>query len=79
MKDPYAGITSQRAALAIGNRYDMIIIAAQRMRELNQGHRPQIAGNYNRAATALLEIEQGLVGKEYLTKRIKQGSSRRKS
>ena len=67
--DETAGITSGEAVAAVGNRYDLILIAAQRVRELRRGGAPK--GNVrarNSVLTALQEIEQGLVGREYLLK-----------
>jgi DNA-directed RNA polymerase subunit omega len=61
--------TSEDAVTAVGNRYDLILIASQRTRELMRGHRPKLATNAGRIVTALQEIEKGLVGREYL-KRI---------
>lgn len=64
-----AGISSQAAVEAIGNRYDLVLIGARRMRELGRGDMPRVAaGNHSHAVTALLEIEAGKVGKEYLYK-----------
>lgn len=68
-KDAAAGLTSQAAVEAIGNRYDLILIAARRIRELHRGDAIKIEENRHGAAvTALLEIEQGKVGPEYLRK-----------
>lgn len=66
-----ARITSQQAAEAVGNRFDLVLIASQRVRELKRGAMPKVPRNKNGAAvTALREIEQGFIGKDYL-KRIK--------
>jgi DNA-directed RNA polymerase omega subunit len=55
----------------IGNRYDLVIVAAARARELARRHcvneRPE---QLNAPVTALLEIQRGEVGPEYL-KRIR--------
>jgi DNA-directed RNA polymerase subunit omega len=61
--------TSEEAVNQVGNRFDLILIAAQRVRELHKGHRPKIVTNAGKTVTALQEIEKGLVGREYL-KRI---------
>jgi DNA-directed RNA polymerase omega subunit len=69
LKDPTAGLTSQAAAEAIGNRYDLVLIAARRVRELRRGDAAKIEENRHGAVvTTLLEIEQGKVGMEYLLK-----------
>ena len=65
-----ARISSEKAAQAVGNRYDLILVASKRVRELKAGHRPKIATKHGALLTALTEIEEGLVGREYL-KRIK--------
>lgn len=62
------GRTSDRAYKKIGNRFELVIIAAKRARELSLGADPLIPGKYNPCVTAMMEIEQGLVGKEYLEK-----------
>ena len=43
-KDPTAGITSERAVKAIGNRYDLVLVGARRMRELGRGAMPREIG-----------------------------------
>jgi DNA-directed RNA polymerase omega subunit len=72
-----ARISSEKAALAVGNRYDLILIASARVRELHKGHRPKLTTKYGKSLTALKEIEEGLVGREYL-KRIREDASSRK-
>lgn len=63
-----ARITSETAALAVGNRYDLILIAARRVRELKKGWRPRVNCNNGLLVTAIREIEEGKVGREYLLK-----------
>ena len=62
-----ARITSEVAANRVG-RYDLILIAARRARELNRGWRAKVNSKNSIAVTALREIEQGLIGREYLLK-----------
>ena len=69
--------SSAKAVEAVGNRYDLVLIAAQRVRELNKGSYPKMTVKDNKSITALTEIENGLVGREYL-KRI-EGKPRRKN
>jgi DNA-directed RNA polymerase subunit omega len=64
--DRTAGLTSQAAVEAIGNRYELVLVASQRMRELARGSRARVASRYGHGVTAMLEIEQGKVGREYL-------------
>lgn len=64
-----ARITSQEAVEKIGNRYDLVLVASLRARELSRGHLPMVSkkGSFN--VTALREIEEGKIdGKEYLAK-----------
>ena len=63
-----ARISSEKAALAVGNRYDLILIASARVRELHKGHKPKLETKHGKTLTALTEIEEGLVGREYLKK-----------
>lgn len=64
-----ARITSEQAGLAIGNKYDTVLIACRRVRELRNGYAPEIANPHkSEIITALREIEQGKVGREYLLK-----------
>jgi DNA-directed RNA polymerase omega subunit len=68
-KDPAAGLSSEAAVAAIGNRYDLVLIAARRVRELHRGDAIRIEENRHGAVvTTLLEIEQGKVGMDYLLK-----------
>jgi len=50
-----------------GNRYDLVIMAAARARELARRHRVnERADQLNAPVTALLEIQNGEVGREYM-------------
>ena len=72
-----ARITSEVASIKIGNKYDMILIAAARARELKRGHVPKMATNNKPIVTAIREIEHGLVGREYLRK-LRSDNTKRK-
>jgi len=63
-----ARITSEDAVAAVGNRFDLILIAAARTRELRKGARPLVEKVSSPCITALREIEQGKVGRDYLKK-----------
>jgi DNA-directed RNA polymerase subunit omega len=55
----------------IGNRYDLVIVAAARARELARRHRVnERPEQLNAPVTALLEIQNGKVGREYM-KRVR--------
>jgi DNA-directed RNA polymerase subunit omega len=61
--------TAENAINKIGNKFDCILIAAARARELRRGKRSHLPVDGNSATVlALREIEAGLVGKEYLRK-----------
>lgn len=61
-----ARITSQKAAEAVGNRFDLILIASVRARELKRGHRSKVTTSNGPNVTALREIEEGHIGVDYL-------------
>ena len=61
--------TSEEAVNQVGNRFDLVLIAAARVRELQRGHKPKLVTTAGPTVTALQEVEAGLVGREYL-KRI---------
>jgi len=63
-----ARITSQAAVAMIGNRYELVLIAARRARELARGDAPQVTKVTSPAVTALREIEQGFVDRSWLYK-----------
>jgi DNA-directed RNA polymerase omega subunit len=54
------------AVTAFGaSRFDMIIVASKRVRELNRGATPMVPTKSKPCVTALLEIQAGKVGKNY--------------
>jgi DNA-directed RNA polymerase subunit omega len=63
-----ARITSQDAVAMIGNRYELVLIAARRARELARGDAPRVTKVSSPAVTALREIEQGYVDRSWLHK-----------
>ncbi len=63
-----ARITSEDAVNAIGSRYDLVLIASRRARELNRGWQPLVSGDNGNIITALREIEAGKIGRDYLLK-----------
>jgi DNA-directed RNA polymerase omega subunit len=52
-----------------GNRFNLVLIASMRTRELVRGHKPLVNTPNGPIVTALQEIEAGLVTRDYL-KRI---------
>ena len=63
-----ARLTSERAAAAVGNKYDLVLIAARRAREIKRGWRPLVQCDNDVLVTALREIEAGKIGRDYLLK-----------
>jgi DNA-directed RNA polymerase subunit omega len=70
MSESRARYTSEEAVNQIGNRFDLVLIASARVRELKRGHRSKVSTTAGPTVTALQEIEKGLVGIEYL-KRVR--------
>jgi len=69
MSESRARYTSEEAVNQVGNRFDLILIASHRVRELRRGHRSKLNTKAGPVVTALQEIEAGMVGRDYL-KRI---------
>ena len=63
-----ARYTSEDAVKQIGSRYDLVLVASRRCRELNRGWKPLVITNHGSVVTALMEIEAGKIGREYLLK-----------
>ena len=63
-----ARITSQRAVEMIGNRFNMVLIASIRARELKKNYAPKVTCKNGNIVTALREIEAGHIGNDYLKK-----------
>jgi DNA-directed RNA polymerase omega subunit len=57
-----------RASDRVGNKFDMVLIAAARARELKRGYASYVKTDNGPIVTALQEIEAGLVGRDYLKK-----------
>ena len=63
-----AGLTSQAAVEAIGNRYALILAGSRRVRELSRGDIPRVESGHGHVVTAMMEIEAGKVGVDYVLK-----------
>jgi DNA-directed RNA polymerase omega subunit len=63
-----AGLNSEQAVAMIGNRYDLVLAGARRMRELSRGDQPKITLKFPHSpgVTAMLEIEAGKIGRDYI-------------
>ena len=65
------GLSNEAAVAAVENRYDLVLIGARRARELGRGDKPKVDGpKHSAVVTALKEIEQKLIGREYLYKQL---------
>jgi DNA-directed RNA polymerase subunit omega len=60
--------TSEDAVAQVGNRFDLVLIMAKRVRELKSGHRAKVTDAGGPTATAQMEVEKGHIGREYLKK-----------
>ncbi len=65
-----ARISAEKAVEMIGSRFDLVIVASQRARELKNGSPQRVSGtDASYAVTALREIEEGKYTKdEYISK-----------
>jgi DNA-directed RNA polymerase omega subunit len=69
--------TSQDAARQVGSIYDLVLIATARARELKRHHPEKLSKNW--ISTALREVEDGKIGKEYLQKHVKDSTRKHKN
>ena len=63
-----ARLSSQKAAAMVGNRFDLVLIASARVRELQKNYAPKVMCKNGPIVTALREIEAGYIGRDYLKK-----------
>ncbi len=63
-----AKYTSEICERKIGNKFDMILVAATRVREIRDGSTPKLSGRDGSVIMSLREIEAGLIGRELLEK-----------
>jgi DNA-directed RNA polymerase subunit omega len=73
MTESRARYTSEEAANMVGSRFDLVLIASHRVRELKRGYRSTLNTKAGPMITALEEIEAGLIGRDYL-KRIRKNA-----
>jgi DNA-directed RNA polymerase subunit omega len=62
--------SSDEAAAQVGGRFNLVLIASARVRELKRGHAPKVKNAGGISATALAEIAAGKIGVDYL-KRVR--------
>jgi DNA-directed RNA polymerase omega subunit len=59
--------TEKCVELAGGNRFDLVLIASVRARELARRHKAaELTTQVNAPVSALLDIQEGKIGPEYL-------------
>ena len=63
-------IDTDKCVENIGNRFDLVLVASARARELRRGYAKNVRGNNSINITALQEIEAGHIGRDYL-KRVR--------
>ncbi|NBP04528.1 MAG: DNA-directed RNA polymerase subunit omega, partial [Proteobacteria bacterium] len=68
MKQQSNTLDIEKCVRQAGNKFDLILIASARVRELHNGRAPLIKTDNKGCVTALTEIEQGLVGRDMLRK-----------
>lgn len=68
MKKDTVLIDTDRCVANIGNRFDMVLIASARVRELHRGHKPKVTTHSKPVVAALEEIQAGHIGRDYLKK-----------
>ncbi|KUJ00669.1 DNA-directed RNA polymerase subunit omega [Vibrio sp. MEBiC08052] len=69
-----ARVTVQDAVEKVGNRFDLVLIAARRARQMQTGGKDPLVPEENDKTTviALREIEDGLITKDVLDARERQ-------
>lgn len=65
-KKKMARITVEDCMKKIPNRFEMVLCAAYRARQLNDGHAPRVEAKDKNTVIALREIAQGSVSREML-------------
>lgn len=73
MTDSRVQYSCETAVTMVQNRFDLVLIAATRVRELKSGQKSKFVSKDGPTTTALKEIEQGFVGREYL-KRVRENA-----
>ncbi|HED2489843.1 TPA: DNA-directed RNA polymerase subunit omega [Klebsiella pneumoniae] len=69
-----ARVTVQDAVEKIGNRFDLVLVAARRARQMQVGGKDPLVPeeNYKTTVIALREIEEGLINNQILDVRERQ-------
>lgn len=64
-----ARVTVEDAVAKVGNRFDLVLLAARRARQISMGSKALVEEKNDKATViALREIEEGLITEEFLDK-----------
>ncbi len=64
-----ARVTVEDAVEKVGNRFDLVLLAARRARQISTGSKPLVEEENDKPTVmALREIEEGLISEEFLDK-----------
>jgi DNA-directed RNA polymerase subunit omega len=66
-------VDTDKCVANIGNRFELVLVAAQRARELRRGHAKMVNTKNGFIVSALQEIEEGHIGRDYLLKVNRHG------
>jgi DNA-directed RNA polymerase omega subunit len=61
-------LDTDKCVANIGSRFDLVIVAAIRARELKRGYKKLVNSPNGNIVSALQEIEAGHIGRDYLKK-----------
>ena len=64
-------VSVEGAVEQIGSRFDLVLVASERAREIKRGSTPKVQCDNGAVVTALEEIEQGLYTKEDYLKKLR--------
>jgi DNA-directed RNA polymerase subunit K/omega len=77
MSDNRSLYCNTEAVNKIGNIFDVVLIASCRYRELKRGYIPMVKTKLGPVGTALSEIDQGIIGREYIVKNVENNRKQR--
>ena len=61
-------VDTEKCVEKIGNRFELVLVAAIRARELRRGQRKLVDTKNGNIVSALQEIEAGFISRDYLRK-----------
>ncbi len=75
-----ARVTVEDAVAKVGNRFDLVLLAAHRARQITSGNKPLVDEENDKSTViALREIEEGLITEEFLEKQDRKDHLRNAS